>query len=39
VFLGYEFRLRRATSRNRKLFTAFLPPLRTPAKKKISNQI
>lgn len=39
VFLGYEFRPRRATSRNGKLFTAFLPALSNPAKKKIGDQI
>ncbi|MGI9000533.1 MAG: group II intron reverse transcriptase/maturase [Pseudonocardia sp.] len=39
VFLGYEFRPRRAKGRNGKLFTGFLPAVSTAAIKKIGNQI
>lgn len=39
VFLGYEFRPRRAVGRNGKRFTGFLPAVSTAAIKKIGDQI
>jgi RNA-directed DNA polymerase len=39
VFLGYEFRPRRAVGKNGKRFTGFLPAVSTAAIKKIGDQI
>jgi RNA-directed DNA polymerase len=39
VFLGFEFRPRRARGKNGKLFTGFLPAVSTAAIKKIGDQI
>ena len=39
VFLGFEFRPRRARSRHGKLFVGFLPAISPDAAKKIGNQI